>query len=62
MWLLVSDVFPMFNAQVDLLRGPKSDKLDVTLQPEDLDNLEDALQTRYVSLQVYDWSFHLQSL
>lgn len=39
----------VFNAslcQVDLLRGQKADKVDVTLAPEELDAMENVLQAK----------------
>ena len=33
--------------QVDLLRGQKSDKVDVTLQPEELEAMENVLPAKY---------------
>lgn len=32
--------------RVDLLRGQKSDKVDVTLRPEELDAMEDVLKAK----------------
>ena len=37
----------MFWLQVDLLRGQKSDKVDVTLQPEELEVMENVLPAKY---------------
>jgi len=38
----------MFHVfQVDLLRGQKSDKVDVTLLPEELDAMENVLPAKY---------------
>lgn len=33
--------------QVDLLRGQKTDKVDVTLQPEELEVIDDVLAAKY---------------
>lgn len=35
-----------FNPQVDLLRGQKSDKVDVTIQPEELEVMDDVLAAK----------------
>lgn len=35
-----------FFLQVDLLRGQKSDKVDVTLQPEELEAMENVLPAK----------------
>lgn len=33
--------------QVDLLRGQKTDKVDVTIQPEELEVMDDVLAAKY---------------
>ncbi|ONK56352.1 uncharacterized protein A4U43_C10F7530 [Asparagus officinalis] len=33
--------------EVDLLRGPKSDKVEVTIQPEELEAMDDVLAAKY---------------
>lgn len=42
---LKSVFFPRFF-QVDLLRGQKSDKVDVTLQPEELEVMDNVLAAK----------------
>lgn len=42
-----SDGFWLWYFQVDLLRGQKSDKVDVTLQPEELEAMENVLPAKY---------------
>lgn len=37
----------LWHFQVDLLRGQKSDKVDVTLQPEELEAMENVLPAKY---------------
>ena len=39
--------FWMLYFQVDLLRGQKTDKVDVTLQPEELEAMENVLPAKY---------------
>lgn len=39
--------FSFLDFQVDLLKGQKSDKVDVTLLPEELEAMENVLQARY---------------
>jgi len=39
--------FWLWHFQVDLLRGQKSDKVDVTLQPEELEAMENVLPAKY---------------
>lgn len=48
MMILIGGVNVMFHVfQVDLLRGQKSDKVDVTLLPEELDAMENVLPAKY---------------
>ncbi|XP_073105884.1 uncharacterized protein [Elaeis guineensis] len=37
----------MKHPQVDLLRSQKSDKVDVTIQPEELEVMDDLLEAKY---------------
>lgn len=37
----------VYLAQVDLLRGQKTDKVDVTLRPEELEAMENVLPAKY---------------
>lgn len=47
-------MYPVFlRAQVDLLRGQKSDKVDVTIQPEELEAMEDVLPAKCVELPMF---------
>lgn len=39
--------FWLWHFQVDLLRGQKTDKVDVTLQPEELEAMENVLPAKY---------------
>lgn len=50
---LLMSLFNCLFCQVDLLRGQKSDKVDVTLAPEELDVMENVLPAKSVE----DYSF-----
>ncbi|TKY66412.1 splicing factor 3B subunit 2 [Spatholobus suberectus] len=47
MWLTLAPRTSQELKRVDLLRGQKSDKVDVTLFPEELDAMENVLPAKY---------------